>query len=95
MKSWRKNVSIVPQTVFINDATVQENIAIALDINSIDFEKVKKCAQLAQIDRNGKIGVILFDGRYERELSGGQKQRVALARVLIQKRTDNSIRRTN
>ena len=85
MKSWRKNVSIVPQTVFINDATVQENIAIALDINSIDFEKVKKCAQLAQID----TFIESLPNKYNQtvgergvRLSGGQKQRMGIARAL-------------
>jgi len=85
LKSWRKNVSIVPQTVFINDATVQENIAIALDINSIDFEKVKKCAQLAQIDTfieslPNKYNQTL--GERGVRLSGGQKQRMGIARAL-------------
>ena len=82
---WQKNVAIVPQTVFLNDASVLENIAIALDINSIDVEKVKRSAKLAKIDTfieslpnsyNEKVG--------ERgiRLSGGQKQRLGIARAL-------------
>ena len=85
VKNWQKNIAIVPQTVFLNDASVLENIAIALDFNSIDFKKAKNSAKLAQIDTfieslpnkyNEKVG--------ERgvRLSGGQRQRVGIARAL-------------
>ena len=69
----------------MNDATVLENIAIALDINSIDIEKAKNSAKLAQIDsfieslprkyneRVGERGI---------RLSGGQRQRMGIARAL-------------
>ena len=85
LKNWQKNIAIVPQTVFLNDATVLENIAIALDINSIDIEKAKNSAKLAQIDsfieslprkyneRVGERGI---------RLSGGQRQRMGIARAL-------------
>ena len=85
VKNWQKNIAIVPQTVFLNDATILENIAIALDVNAIDFKKVKNSAKIAQIDSfieslpnkyNEKVG--------ERgvRLSGGQRQRVGIARAL-------------
>ena len=85
VKNWQKNIAIVPQTVFLNDATILENIAIALDVNAIDFKKVKNSAKIAQIDGfieslpnkyNEKVG--------ERgvRLSGGQRQRVGIARAL-------------
>ena len=85
LKNWQKNIAIVPQTVFLNDATVLENIAIALDFNSIDIEKAKNSAKLAQIDsfieslprkyneRVGERGI---------RLSGGQRQRMGIARAL-------------
>ena len=69
----------------MNDATVLENIAIALDFNSIDIEKAKNSAKLAQIDsfieslprkyneRVGERGI---------RLSGGQRQRMGIARAL-------------
>ena len=85
IKNWQKNIAIVPQTVFLNDESVLKNIAIALDENSIDLEKVKKSAQLAQIysfieslpnkfnERVGERGI---------RLSGGQRQRMGIARAL-------------
>ena len=84
-KNWQKNISIVPQVVFLNDATIFENIAIGLNLNEIDIGKAKKSAKLAYIDNfieslpnkyNEKVG--------ERgvRLSGGQRQRIGIARAL-------------
>ncbi len=84
-KNWQKNISIVPQTIFLNDATILENIAIGINIDQIDIDKVQKCAKLACIDiyienlpnsyneRVGERGV---------RLSGGQRQRIGIARSL-------------
>ena len=83
--SWQKNIAIVPQTIFLNDATIVENIAIAQDINTINLERVKSSVKLAQIDKfieslpnklNERVG--------ERgvRLSGGQRQRIGIARAL-------------
>ena len=85
LKNWQKNLAIVPQTVFLNDSSVLENIAIAHEFNSIDFKKAKNVAKIAQIDafieslpnkyneRVGERGV---------RLSGGQRQRIGIARAL-------------
>jgi len=85
LHNWQKNVAIVPQTVFLNDGSILENIAIAHDKKVINFEKVKNSAELAQINNfieslpnnyNEKVG--------ERgvRLSGGQRQRLGIARAL-------------
>ena len=85
LKNWQKNISIVPQTVFLNDSTILENIAIGKTVEKINFEKVKYSAKIAQIDgfinslpdnysqRVGERGV---------RLSGGQRQRIGIARAL-------------
>jgi ATP-binding cassette subfamily B protein len=83
--AWQKNISIVPQSIFLNNATILENIAIAEDPKEINLEKVKQSAKIAQIDSfieslpnkyNEKVG--------ERgvKLSGGQRQRLGIARAL-------------
>ncbi len=85
LKNWQKNVAIVPQTVFLNDASVLENIAIALDKSSIDIEKVTKSAKLAQIDNFIQSLPNKYDERVgERgvRLSGGQRQRMGIARAI-------------
>ena len=76
--AWQKNIAIVPQSIFLNNATILENIAIAEDPKEINLEKVKQSAKIAQIDsiienlpnkyneKTGERGV---------KLSGGQRQR--------------------
>jgi ABC-type bacteriocin/lantibiotic exporter with double-glycine peptidase domain len=84
-KGWQKNIAIVPQTVFLTDSTILENIAIAINLNEINIDKAKQSAKFAQIDDfienlpnqyNEKVG--------ERgvRLSGGQRQRIGIARAL-------------
>ena len=85
IKNWQKNIAIVPQTVFLNDASVQENIAISLDKNFIDLEKVKESSKIAQIYSFIESLPNKFDQRVgERgvRLSGGQRQRIGIARSL-------------
>jgi ABC-type multidrug transport system fused ATPase/permease subunit len=82
---WQRNISIVPQSIFLNDSSVLENIAIAVSINDIDIQKVKKSARLAQIDNfietlpNGYNEQV---GERGIRLSGGQRQRIGIARAL-------------
>ena len=85
LKSWQKNIAIVPQTVFLNDSTILENIAIALEKNTINFEKVRNSAKLAQIDNF----ILSLPNKYDEKvgergvrLSGGQRQRLGIARAL-------------
>ena len=84
-KNWQKNIAIVPQTVFLNEASILENIAIAVVPSKINFEKVIDSATKAQVANfietlpdkyNEKVG--------ERgvRLSGGQRQRIGIARAL-------------
>ena len=84
-KNWQQNISIVPQTIFLNDTTILENIAIAENINTIDISKIKKCAKLACIDDfidslPNKYGEKV--GERGVRISGGQRQRIGIARAL-------------
>lgn len=40
--AWQKNISIIPQGIFLNDISIAENIAIGIDPKEINLEKVKK-----------------------------------------------------
>ena len=85
IRNWQRNISIVPQTVFLNDATILENIAIAQHKDEINLEKAKNSAKTAQIE---KFINTLPSNYYERvgergvKLSGGQRQRIGIARAL-------------
>ena len=84
-KNWQKNISIVPQTIFLNNSSIAENIAIAENLNEINFTNVKKCAELAQV----ADFIESLSNKYKEEvgergvrLSGGQRQRIGIARAL-------------
>jgi len=84
-KNWQKNISIVPQNIFLNDATILENIAIGINLDEIDNEKVIQTAKLAQINNF----IESLPNKYKEKvgergirLSGGQKQRIGIARAL-------------
>ena len=84
-KNWQKNIAIVPQTIFLNDSSINENIAIGVSPNKINLEKVKNSAKLAQINNFIESLPNKYDekvGERGIRLSGGQRQRIGIARAL-------------
>ncbi|WP_308464092.1 ATP-binding cassette domain-containing protein [Acinetobacter sp. TUM15113] len=86
IQAWYQIVGYVPQSIYLADKSIAENIAFGVEKDQIDFEAVKLVAQQAQIDdfimqklpqgyqtKVGERGVML---------SGGQKQRIGIARAL-------------
>jgi len=83
--SWRGSVSHVPQSIYLSDASIKENIAFGVPIDSIDFEKVKEVSKIACIDHFIEQKAKGFDeviGENGIRLSGGQRQRIGIARAL-------------
>jgi ATP-binding cassette, subfamily B, bacterial PglK len=83
--SWRTSVSHVPQSIYLSDASIKENIAFGVPIESIDFEKVKEVSKIACIDdfiKQRKKGFDEVIGENGVRLSGGQRQRIGIARAL-------------
>ena len=62
----------------IDELTVYENIALALDLRQIEVADQVKHA-LEKVDLAG------YEDRYPSELSGGEQQRVAIARAIVKK----------
>jgi len=83
--SWQRNFAIVPQTVFLSDSSILENIAIGYKLDEINLEKAKQVAKIAQIDSFiEKLPNEYLEKVGERgvRLSGGQRQRIGIARAL-------------
>jgi ATP-binding cassette subfamily B protein len=85
MRGWQQHIAHVPQSIYLSDASVAENIAFGIPKDNIDYARVKVAAEQAQIadvieglakDYNTLVG--------ERgvRLSGGQRQRIGIARAL-------------
>ncbi|EQA69449.1 ABC transporter ATP-binding protein [Leptospira noguchii] len=85
MRTWQMNIAHVPQSIFLSDATIAENIAFGTSLDNIDFDKIKLAAKQAQIDEHItslKEGYYTFVGERGIRLSGGQRQRIGIARAL-------------
>jgi ATP-binding cassette, subfamily B, bacterial PglK len=83
--AWRYRIAYVPQSIFLLDSTLAENIALGTAAGDIDTERLLRAARLAQLD--GFVAALPggFDERIgERgvKLSGGQRQRIGIARAL-------------
>lgn len=84
-RSWQSNLSHVPQSIFLSDTSLTENIAFGVPLERIDIKKVKLVAKQAQVfdlieslpekfnTRVGERGI---------KFSGGQRQRIGIARAL-------------
>ena len=82
---WQKSLGYVPQQIFIADDTITNNIALGINSEEIDFEKVKNAAKKAMIyDFITEELPNQFDtklGERGVRISGGQRQRIGLARA--------------
>jgi len=80
----RRQISYVPQDVFLFSDTVSGNIQFGLD--HADPEKVRLAARYASVDKEIEGFAAHYDtliGERGVTLSGGQKQRISIARGLI------------
>ncbi len=85
MRAWQANIAHVPQTIFLADTSIAENIAFGVPKEEIDFERVTQAARDASIAEAieswpDKYHTIV--GERGTRLSGGQRQRIAIARAL-------------
>ncbi len=85
LSGWLRHVGYIPQTIFLLDDSIRNNIAFGIQATHIDDDKVWKAAKLAQLDdfiRTLPQGLDTIVGERGVRLSGGQRQRVGLARAL-------------
>ncbi len=89
-RAWQLHISHVPQSIFLADISIAENIAIGVSPEKINLELVKIAADKAQISETiegweDQYSTIV--GERGVRLSGGQRQRIGIARA-IYKRAD-------
>ena len=85
LRAWQNNMGFVPQSIFLSDASIRENIAFGLPPGEIDDERVKRASKMALLDEFlDRLPNGLETGVGERgiQLSGGQRQRIGIARAL-------------
>lgn len=78
-------IGFVPQSIYLTDDTIRNNIAFGIDEKNIDNEKIWRAlekAQMKEFIRELPYGLDTFIGERGMRLSGGQRQRLAIARAL-------------
>ncbi len=87
LKSWQSYIGYVPQTVYLTDDTLKQNIAFgALNDDKIDNDRLNKSIKDAQLVKfvNGlKNGINTKVGEFGERISGGERQRIGIARALF------------
>jgi ATP-binding cassette subfamily B protein len=85
VRAWQRTIAHVPQSIYLADATLAENIAFGVPREVIDLERVQRAAHQAQIAdfiESRPDGYDAYVGERGVRLSGGQRQRVGIARAL-------------
>lgn len=86
IRGWQKNLGYVPQSIFLSDDSVANNIAFGIPQGEIDMDAVERAARTANIHdfvvREMPRGYLTEVGERGVRLSGGQRQRIGIARAL-------------
>ena len=85
IKVWQDHIAHVPQSIYLADRNVYENVAFAVDECKIEQSRVHRAAHYAQVKE--VIESMPDDyrsvlGENGVRLSGGQRQRIGIARAL-------------
>ena len=84
-RAWQSHIAHVPQSIFLSDSSIAENIAFGVPKAEIDMARVKRAAQQAHIDDAIQSWPLAYNtpvGERGVRLSGGQRQRIGIARAL-------------
>jgi ABC-type multidrug transport system fused ATPase/permease subunit len=86
MQSWKSDIGYVPQSIFLSDSTVAENIAFGIPKEEMNMEAVINAAKMANlhdfIESDLEKSYETIVGERGIRLSGGQRQRIGIARAL-------------
>lgn len=86
VKAWHKNISYIPQDIFLVDDSIKNNVAFGIDPREVKDDEVWKAldeAQLADFVRSLPKQLDSQIGEKGVRLSGGQRQRIGIARALF------------
>ncbi len=86
-QGWLKNIGYIPQTLFMTDSTIRNNVAFGYADDEIDDDRVWAVLKEAQLDdfvRGLPDGLDSSIGERGIRISGGQRQRIAIARALYE-----------
>jgi ATP-binding cassette, subfamily B, bacterial PglK len=85
VRNYQRKIGFVPQSIYLSDASILENVAFGIPKKIINVSQVKHVLELSNLD---KLIETLPDGLNTKvgergvQLSGGQRQRIGIARAL-------------
>ena len=85
LKMWQKNIGYVPQSIYLTDDSLRNNIAYGIDSELIDDSQVNKVINMVKLSEfleTQHDGLNTMIGEHGAKLSGGQRQRIGIARAL-------------
>ncbi|AVH49935.1 ABC transporter ATP-binding protein [Acinetobacter sp. SWBY1] len=85
IRTWQNTIGFVPQSIYLSEGTIAENIAFGLPAKDINLDQVQKAIELANLTELVKQlpnGINTKVGERGVQLSGGQRQRIGIARAL-------------
>jgi ABC-type multidrug transport system fused ATPase/permease subunit len=85
LRGWQRQIGYVPQSVYLSDDTLRNNVAFGLFPQEIDEAAVQRAIAAAQLDSfvaSLPAGLDTLVGERGVRLSGGQRQRIGIARAL-------------
>lgn len=83
--AWSKIIGYVPQTVYLIDDTIRNNVAFGIETEEVDDVKIWNALEKAQLKEFIEAlpeGLDTIIGERGVKFSGGQRQRIAIARAL-------------
>jgi len=75
----------VPQSIFLSDESIRNNIAFGIEEELINEEQIQKAIQMSDLEdfiNSLPKGIETIVGERGVRLSGGQRQRIGIARAL-------------
>lgn len=85
MSAWLNNIGYIPQSIYMLDDTIRNNVAFGVECDKIDDDRVWKVleeAQLKEYVEELEDGINSEIGERGIRISGGQRQRLGIARAL-------------
>ena len=85
MRGWQNRIGYVPQSIYLTDDTLKNNIAFGIPEGEIDIQLVNDAisqSQLKEFVEDLPQGIETMVGENGVRLSGGQRQRIGIARAL-------------
>jgi ABC transporter, ATP-binding/permease protein len=84
-ESWLAQIGYIPQSIYLIDESIRDNIAFGIDADKIDEKRIWEVleeAQLKEFVEELPEGLNTTIGDRGVRLSGGQRQRIGIARAL-------------